>query len=264
MYDDYAELPAPPTIPSITRPRPISAFRRRAKTPVHSIGQLEKESQNRTKADLYNRTSAESLAGEYRALLGSPDLTRTNTIYAHHNLSPPTLQCCPVMPSEHDVAHPLLLGSCQQRSQLSPSPISDDGTLVSVDDDVIYFKPFSSTPTSSPPSEPEDLAKNEQDPGVAPDALRFQIGLELLRGELSTALTDQSTRTGRDAAALQIWVMIEAYERLRNQLINSNPETKDTKNAAAMFDSWLKTLYSIQQSMAYDSAISESEYEDED
>lgn len=90
--------------------------------------------------------------------------------------------------------------------------------------------------------------------------MRFQVGLELLTRELSSAFANQSSRDSGNASGLQVWVMIEAYERLRDQLAASGTENKEAK---AAIDSWLEALYAIHKNMAGETAGSESEYEDE-
>lgn len=115
----------------------------------------------------------------------------------------------------------------------------------------------------SPPLEAEDLeeqARKEDsshtfhDKPVVTDNRRLEIGLNMLTKELSAASSD-------DLSGLQIRVMIEAYERLKDQV-----DSKGTRDPqlSAIFDSWLRALKALQTSVADEAASGESEYEDDD
>jgi hypothetical protein len=111
-----------------------------------------------------------------------------------------------------------------------------------------------------------ELSTTVEDDFKSPDteAIQRQIGFDMLARELSTTLGDDLSRVDRDTSGLQIWVMIEAYERLRDKV--STMENKDLKleNARAAFDTWLDALRVIQRSIADEAAESESDYGDED
>lgn len=99
----------------------------------------------------------------------------------------------------------------------------------------------------------------------APGNLSLQICLDLLTRDLSSALTKNSRgdhdpcqrrpwRQESETSALQIWVMIEAYERLRDRLAagegagaEMSPESK--KAMEASLDMWLRSLYTIHDSL---------------
>lgn len=172
--------------PSLIKPRPVSGVRRRAKTPIHKIGQLEMAAaKKRQEAPINRQSSVRSIARQYRTLIEEIDV--------------PT----------------------------------------------VHGKPLPATAAADP------------------DAVRFQIGLDLLTRELSTALADRSANSSRDASGLQIRVMIEAYERLRDRVSAMEAQDPQLKSTGAMFESWLDALRAIQRSFANDGAESESEYGDE-
>lgn len=99
----------------------------------------------------------------------------------------------------------------------------------------------------------------------APGNLSLQICLDLLTRDLSSALTKNSRgdhdpcqrrpwRQESETSALQIWVMIEAYERLRDRLAAGEgagaemvPESK--KAMEASLDMWLRSLYTIHDTL---------------
>lgn len=237
-----------------------------------------------------------------------------------------------------------------------PSPISDDGTLVSLQDDTVYFKPFSSAPESdsvSPPyqdynrhqsqlSDEYDWSEDRQDeshhdeshheephhdnyyydnhhydddryddyhhlddqhygrhhdvvdsqhdkpqppsrqlssastaaeanielPGVEDkpeDNLGLQICLDLLTRELSSAVTainrhhpcrssppsftSSPHSPSGGTSTLQVWTMIEAYERLRDKMAGMSGSNPRARSMEKMFDSWLGALYSVHGSL---------------
>ncbi|KAH6618040.1 hypothetical protein B0J18DRAFT_468362 [Chaetomium sp. MPI-SDFR-AT-0129] len=232
-----------------------------------------------------------------------------------------------------------------------PSPISDDGTLVSFQDDTVYFKPFSSAPKPDPVSPPYqeynrdqsqlrdeydwseyrrdephhndqrynnyhyddhhsedgqyddyshlddqhygrhyDVADDQHDKPQPPsrqlssastaaeanlelmgvddkteDNLGLQICLDLLTRELSSAVTAinrhhpcqtsspsfTSSPHSPDSgtSTLQVWTMIEAYERLRDKMAGMSGTNGRARSMEKMFDSWLGALYSVHGSL---------------
>ncbi|GAB0136106.1 hypothetical protein EsDP_00004422 [Epichloe bromicola] len=172
--------------PSLINQRPVSGFRRRFKTPVHKIGQLEMAAAKKRQEAATNRqSSVRSIARQYRTLIEEIDV--------------PT----------------------------------------------VHRKPLPATAAADP------------------DAVRLQIGFELLTRELSTALADRSANASRDASGLQIRVMIEAYERLRDRISAMEVQDPQLKSTGAIFESWLDALRTVQRSFAIEGAESESEYGDE-
>ncbi|KND88627.1 Mating-type switching protein swi10 [Tolypocladium ophioglossoides CBS 100239] len=246
---------------SASRARPISTFSRRAKTPVHKVGQLERAA--RQKDAGINRTSSVStIARQYRELVEYPDVSDIPDVppidpkYTQQGLSKAEREAVELhFPDESRKSG--LSEPPRRRSRLTPSLVSDDGTLVAFEEDVIYPKPLSFLSPVTPPPKQQGLAGAENEV-QAPATLRFQVGLELLTRELSSAFANQSSRESSNASGLQVWVMIEAYERLRDQIAASGMENKEVKGA---IDSWLEALYAIHRNMADEAAGSESEFD---
>ncbi|POR37363.1 Mating-type switching protein swi10 [Tolypocladium paradoxum] len=248
--DEYVYTPRPST----SRARPTSTFRRRAKTPVHKIGQLERAAMQKD-AGINRMSSVSTIARQYRELVDYPDASDIPDVppidprYTQQSLSKADREAAELhFPDESRKTG--LLESPRRPSRLTPSPVSDDGTLVA--SDAIYSKPHSFVPEEAGMGSADSEAQ-------APATLRFEVGLELLTRELSSALANQSSRASGNASGLQVWVMIEAYERLRDQIAASGTENEEVKGA---IDSWLEALYAIHRSMAEEAAGSESEYEE--
>ncbi len=263
---------SPDVMMAVSPPSPVtpvfpSTVRRRAKTPVHHIGQLEAAAQQRRSKtpgqngnmEGVNRMSSVStIAREYRELavypeMDIPDVPKIDPSY----LLEQGIVELPAANSQE--TH--LLGTAHRNHHRASSSLSDDGTLLGSEPDTSFGTCPSLTRSSSPPTETSDDDEAEEPPALA--SLRFQIGLELLTKELSTAFADQSGRrrqkdTG-SSAGLQIWVMIEAYERLREQL-DAKP-TEESNQARDAIDSWIRALYAIHNNMASEGAADGSEYE---
>jgi hypothetical protein len=239
----------------------VSPFKRRAKTPVHRIGQLEMAAlqQNRVchNMDGINRMSSVStIARGYRGLV-------------EEYPESPVIE--PVYPRQTDTFSPDSDGGFVFDQQLQvaafPSPpthharvssVSDDETLLgSEPDTTIPKRPSSSSSSDTPPKCLEYF--HDEANQIAPSSLSFQIGLQLLTKELSAALVDRGHTDDQASAGLQVWVMIEAYERLRDQLEASGSD--QTKEVRLAIDPWLKALYAIHNEIACDGAMADSDYE---
>lgn len=240
--------------------------RRRAKTPIFSIGQLENIPRpGNALASNEKRLSAEVMAEQYRALIAS----RNSILKETHSEPPQSRQghrddydnpFDDEMP-HHDMNHP----SSANTDLLPPevplpngSPTtSDDGTLVGFEEETVYFKPVSFSPEPETP----DLEQQQRHfqsplPGQIPGNLSLQICLDLLTRDLSSGLKGAglSVNSGNNTSALQVWVMIEAYERLRDQLFaeassgrlgNLGVGLDEVGGVGLMIDMWLRALYSI-------------------
>ncbi|KAL8418655.1 hypothetical protein RB594_002032 [Gaeumannomyces avenae] len=233
-------------------------LRRQAKTPVLRIGQLESRSSLHSTSSSESRPkrqSAEAMAEEYRELLevhepidsGARSERSSHHRHSDHRRSP-TPPRRSLTSSERSATPPpaVDLARC--------SPTSDDGTLVSFEEETIYFKPLSFG------AEPESRSSAYYDFAVppqrsitpaAPKSLGLQICLELLTRELSAAIFNRPNRSGNGVSSLQIWVMIEAYERLRDQLRDSvSMPDEEVRSVELMLDTWLQALYTIHDSLA--------------
>lgn len=140
---------------------------------------------------------------------------------------------------------------------------SDDGTLVGFEEETVYFKPVSFSPEPEPP----EFFEHQQQrfpsplPHQTPGNLSLQICLDLLTRDLSSGLKGAglgvSSGNGvnnSNTSALQVWVMIEAYERLKDQLFveassgrlgNLDLSMEEVGGLGVMMDLWLRALYSI-------------------
>ncbi|KAJ4362252.1 hypothetical protein N0V85_009356 [Neurospora sp. IMI 360204] len=303
--------------------------RRRAKTPIFSIGQLENIPRPRNALADEKRSSVAQIAKEYRALLESrnssifshtrsdptysreqlrrqqtsssrraqsqPPISRTNTttrsrhagncghrnshIGGVHTLAPSALNLSPQLSS---FPRP----PTTPKSPLQPeasSPRSDDGTLVAFDDETVYFKPDFASPRS-PSISDFPLPTPTPAPIVQKD-LSLQICLDLLTRDLSAHLmpglrhrqaknsTEEKEKLSTETSALQVWVMIEGYEKLREELLlqdgkfgvvhveGGQPQKEAVK---AMLDTWLSALYKIYDELSEEAfeVRSESNYSD--
>ncbi|OAQ82330.1 hypothetical protein VFPBJ_04914 [Purpureocillium lilacinum] len=234
---------------------------RRAKTPVRKVGQLERAARQKrmsAAAGVNRMSSVSTIARQYRDLVEYPE-------------EPDVPEVPPINPkflAQQPSPAPRYDPSEYRKSLLfTPSPVSDDGTLVPSDHDHgegqhKFFRYPS--PVSPPPEHEED--KSTESTAPAPAALRFQVGLDLLTRELSSALASnnggtEEPRSGNRASGLQVWLMIEAYERLRDQLAASGTQNEEVRMA---IDAWLEALHAIHRDMVDGAAYSDSEYEDDD
>ncbi len=234
-------------------------MKRRAKTPVFSVGQLEGFPPVRdVQTPAQPAGGVEVLAEQYRALLESRSAMFSDSI----SEPPPSRH-------EHDTvgirrnSFDELHGEAPEAAPPGCSPTSDDGTFVGFDEETVYFKPVSFSPEPLSPGQTLDFPVLS--PASVPDNLSLQICLDLLTRELSSATLDRRPQRGAAAAsevsALQILVMIEAYERLRDQLLDSRLGHDELRPIEMMFDMWLRALYTIHDALTGSARASESEYE---
>lgn len=140
-----------------------------------------------------------------------------------------------------------LIGTPTGMIQLShPSSTSDDGTLVSFQDETVYFKPVSFSPG---PESPRPPLSRQTTTDTTDDNVSLQICLDLLTRELSSAFAGRPCGSSAGTSALQIWVMIEAYERLRDQMAELSQGNEQARSMEMMFDMWLRALYKIHDTM---------------
>ncbi|KAJ6438964.1 restless-like transposase [Purpureocillium lavendulum] len=267
---DFGRLDAVPSRPpppstSVTRTTGL----RRAKTPVRKVGQLERAARQKrmsAAAGVNRMSSVSTIARSYRDLVElpeEPDVPEVPPIdpkYLPQQSAAAAAAAAAATPRKYDPAE-------YRRSLLfTPSPVSDNSTLVSPVQEPAeaHYKTFRWPSPMTPPMEatrPED----EQSIGPNPAALRFQVGVDLLTRELSSAIASnnatQSSPSGGTSSGLQVWLMIEAYERLRDQLAASGTQNEDVKLA---IDAWLEALHTIHQNLVDEADRSDSEYEDDD
>lgn len=262
--DGSSSIPSPASTASTTA---SSALRRKAKTPVFKIGQLENLHSQQSIEVPEKASPVELLAEEYRTLIGPHDLSDMESTYGDSQLDRQTSRDVLEVPynysgrksseSSRSMAYqkpPKVPEHQRQYPKRPPTP--DDAGLVSFEEDAIYFKPISFSPEPSPRPSFESLTPSQS----SEDSLGLQVCFDLLTRELGSTIAARPQRAGPDTAALQILVMIEAYERLRNQVFKMDLKKQQKKQVELMFNTWLSALYSIHNSMTGGQA-SESEYD---
>ncbi|OHF00298.1 hypothetical protein CORC01_04487 [Colletotrichum orchidophilum] len=255
-----------------------SSMRRHAKTPIYAIGQLENASYGRSAKIAEKVSSVDLIANQYRDLLETQDtdsirtdtrpdpfpsrqslLTQSSSIRSRHSAGETPAEL------RRDIFSPAPAPLCRVSAY---SPRSDDGTLVAFDEEAIYFKPmsFSPEPPSTPPPPPRNCARLNRNSHAQESSqnLSLQIAMDLLTRELSTSMLDRSQKPETDVSSLQIWVMIEAYERLRDQVLEARKQTEEAQNLETVFDIWLKALYTLHDQMTSDAASRGSNYDGAD
>ncbi|OLN85116.1 hypothetical protein CCHL11_06248 [Colletotrichum chlorophyti] len=256
-----------------------SSMRRRAKTPIYAIGQLENPACGRDSTTAERISSVDLIADQYRALLETQE-TSSNCTDSRSDPLPSrqsSRRQSSLNPSRYsagetpDGLRPDVYQPTPQRNVSAYSPTSDDGTLVAFDEEAIYFKPMSFSPeppepsesASTPPPPPRNEARLQRRPASHSPShnLSLQICTDLLVRELSTAMSSSPQGMGEDVSTLQIWVMIEAYERLRDQVLEMGLQDDEARNMEAMFETWLRALYSIHEKMTNDAQSLGSHYD---
>jgi hypothetical protein len=250
-----------------------STLRRQAKTPIHHIGQLEAQARARNAPqvasklkEVETKACAEAIAEQYRALLPSDA-----SVYADSHLKPAPLQQAgaraldlagrPRTPDE------LFVDAVEEPQSatlelVSRSPTtSDDGTLVSSDDEAVYFKPvrFSTTPKSPTIFSQDELPTRPQLP--SPDTLGLQICVDLLARDIGSTVGKMSSRSQAQLSGLQLWTMIEAYERLREQVLACDLPDEEVFSLELMLDTWLKSLYKVHAALPGTDQASTGEFD---
>lgn len=245
-----------------------SAVRRRAKTPVRHIGELEARARARklkkVNEDLtnhFNNGSSEDIAEQYKSLLAPG-----HSMFIDSHSEPP--------PSREGLKEEGAVGRRQSADSLrrddtemaqttdkAVSPIqspttSDDGTLVAFEEETIYFKPMSFSP------EPLSPVSSFEQPMASPlpslNRLSLGICVDLLSRELGAAVTK---RRAPEEALLQVWTMIEGYERLRAQIVDApGLRFDEILTLEQTFDTWLTSLYAIHDRLTGADQESVSDY----
>ncbi|KAI1374450.1 hypothetical protein F4677DRAFT_426131 [Hypoxylon crocopeplum] len=243
-----------------------SLSRQYAKTPVHHIGQLENYPRGDEPA-IHKVSSVERIAESYRALLESSCAILNDTV-------PETLPLRLEGSYHADVNYRLATESTIQEvpeaSSVLGSPHSDDGTLVAFEEDPVPFKPASISPSPPPIPPPRALRhhRHRSEPihpprRASPASPSLQICLDLLGRELSSAASGSSVRPSTETSALQVWLMIEAYERLRDKVLDMQLDRDQERSLLTMLDTWVKALYTVHDKLTgNDGHESESDYGD--
>ena len=245
----------PPHTPHRTKSK-MSTTRRRAKTPVFSIGQLEGFPLKGYATPARASIDDESLADQYKRLVDECD---RQSIYSDAYSEPPPSRLGyreeeyepRRQRSSNDLPSNRIFSKADGKKPLATSPTSDDGTLVSFEEERVYFKPVSFSPEPRSPSHAygSSFDSNASNPFASPSNLSLQICLDLLTRELSSAVSDRRQRPGNDISALQVWVMIEAFERLRDQVAEIRLGVGGVSGVEEMFETWIRALYAVHDSL---------------
>ncbi|OIW24838.1 hypothetical protein CONLIGDRAFT_70280 [Coniochaeta ligniaria NRRL 30616] len=139
------------------------------------------------------------------------------------------------------------------------SPTSD-GTLVAFEEETIYFKPHSFSPEPSSPL--HSYNSPMASPLPTPNNIGLKICVDLLARDITSAVTRNDQQPPADASALQIWTMIEAYEKLRDRIWESDLRYDELMSLEQSFDMWLKALSAAHDRLTGSDQASESVYDD--
>lgn len=212
----------------------MESLRRRAKTPVFFIGQLERKAME--------DDFSECLANEYKTVLPR----RRISSYLDLNL--------PVNPAKRRLrkikSQESLRDLCKSYAA-SPSIASDCETLVGSDggrsprgsmfkddekDDIFEFRDM------APPA----YEQLERKTSVSDEDVSLQICSDLLTSKLTTTLhQDHTIEPGNKVSSLEILLMIEAYESIRKELPLNPRDIHVTSAAEVALDQWIQALYTI-------------------
>ncbi|KAI1101747.1 hypothetical protein F4804DRAFT_314976 [Jackrogersella minutella] len=249
----------------ITPSSTASISRRYAKTPVHHIGQLENHSKRNDEIAARRKSSIEKIADSYRALLESSCAILDDD--THEPTSPLRLEG-PYHTGANNYGTQDSIHEIPDASSAMGSH-SDDGTLVAFEEDPVAFN---HKPASFSPEPPSPRSLHQQRPRAVPNppprraspgSHSLQICLDLLGRELSSAASGSSLRPSGETSALQMWVMIEAYERLRDKIYDMRLDRDQERSLNSMLDMWIKALYSVYDEMTGNGGHeSESDYDD--
>lgn len=249
----YLSIGRPTHQPPSHRPKvKMSTTRRRAKTPVFSIGQLEGLPLRGYTTPARASVDGESISEQYKRLVDECD-RHSNCSDAHSEPPPSRLGYreqeyeARRQRSSDSLPSNSLFSTANGKKPLAASPVSDDGTLVSFEEETVYFKPVSFSPEPRSPNHVygSSPGSNASNPFASPSNLSLQICLDLLTRELSSALSDRRQRPGSDISALQVWVMIEAFERLRDQVAEMGLGVRGVSKVEEMFETWIQALYAV-------------------
>lgn len=227
-------------------------------------------------------SAAETLAEEYQSLLQSRTGARPRMEYdkgvVHVESAPLDMSIArqesieairsaiarrlPAQPRRPMVATPPLSAAAWLLG--GDAPESSDGALVGFKEDAIFFKP-AFTPEGALTPIPEDEGYDRSLTGID-DNLSLQICVDMLENELQSVLARRDSGyeglVGPDKDdvkatwALQIWLMIEAYDRLRILLArDTNLSPHEAEALEAIFDTWLEALGRVHDRVSVENTI---------
>ncbi|KAJ2968836.1 hypothetical protein NUW58_g10131 [Xylaria curta] len=100
------------------------------------------------------------------------------------------------------------------------------------------------------------LSRPRRSAAILPETPDLQTCLGLLTKQLSSAVNSSHTQPNADTTALQVWAMIEAYEKLRDQVTTTREGEVQDSPLGPVFDMWLKALHSVHEGMHWTSYLS--------
>lgn len=134
--------------------------------------------------------------------------------------------------------------------------LTSDGTLVDFKEDTVLFEPAFSPEALSPVRKDGTASHFAMNPPPQPGALSLQICMDLLTRELASALRRDQPRAGSvqgrgaTVAPLQVWLMIEAYETLRDQVPDMRLPLDQDRALEDTLRTWLGALYKVHEDLA--------------
>lgn len=201
--------------------------RRRCKTPVLWIGQLESKS-----SQALDSETATCLADQYRAEL--PDRIFTPTPCVEPDLAKPPprrLRKIKCQSSLRDII--------KEQEHAKPAVYSSDSDTLCGSE-----SPSPSTATTTPTRSYFEIQEQHN----PPDDIALHICTSLLTNELAKSLyKHHPAEQGDRASGLQILLMIEAYEALQHKMRNQAAQFDRSHVDAVdgILDRWLDALYTI-------------------
>ncbi|KAA8577081.1 hypothetical protein MFRU_023g00330 [Monilinia fructicola] len=211
----------------------MESLRRRAKTPVFFIGQLERKAME--------NDPSEYLANEYRTVLPRRRVASYMDLHIPLNPAKRTLRKIKSQESLRDL--------CKSYAT-SPSTVSDCETLVGSDGGSSPRGSIFKDDGKDDSFEFKDVAPPAYEPtgktSVSDEDISLQICSDLLTSKLTATLCPgHSKDQGSKVSSLEILLMIEAYESIRKELRSDSREDHVISAAETALDQWLHALYTI-------------------
>jgi hypothetical protein len=238
-----------------------AVLRSRSHEGLHCGGVGARDGNDDSDSDL-RQTSIEAIRGATR---------RRSPLTPAPPPAPPPASPPPSTPSPTPGVGPKSYPESDPGPEPRGSPTSD-GTLVAFEEDTIFFKPVSFWPEPLAPireaggSCDDDSHANREGrqhgvlgpsppperrvPLPQPGVISLQIATNLLSRELSCAVSNEALRAPTDVRQLQTWVMIEAYEALRDQVEQMALPEVEAGALRDTFSMWLKALYRVHDGFA--------------
>ncbi|KAB8302151.1 hypothetical protein EYC80_005599 [Monilinia laxa] len=211
----------------------MESLRRRAKTPVFFIGQLERKAME--------NDPSENLANEYQTVLPRRRVASYMDLHLPLNPAKRTLRKIKSQESLRDL--------CKSYAT-SPSTVSDCETLVGSDGGNSPRGSIFKEDGNEDSFEFKDLAPPAYEPSgktsVSDEDISLQICSDLLTSKLTTTLRPgHATDQGSKVSSLEILLMIEAYESIRKELRSDSRNIHVISAAEMALDQWIHALYTI-------------------